>query len=132
MKKLAFPDFPRAEYEQRYERIQRILREKGMDALFLTNRSNLRYFTGLRDGAWDAYHFYFLTLLPVEGPPVLMVGHGFEHLVKQCWIEDVRFWPWSKQFYMDRKSNAVSLVLDVLKERNLDRSTVGMELSGDM
>ncbi len=132
MKELKFLDFPRAEYVQRYARIQQILSEKGIDALFLTNRSNLRYFAGLRDGAWDAHHFYFLTILPAEGLPVLMVAHGFEHLVKQCWIEDVRFWPWSKQFYMDKKSNAVALVLDVLKEKKLAGSTIGMELSGDM
>ena len=132
MKELLYPDFPRAEYERRCMRTQEVLVARGIDALFLTGRQNLRYFAGLRDGAWDAHHFYFLTILPAEGSPVLLVAHGFEHLVQQCWIEDVRFWPWSKQFYMDKKSNAVALVLDVLEEKRLAGATIGMELSANM
>ncbi len=64
MKELMFPDFPRAEYEQRYVRAQQVLRESAIDALYLTGRQNLRYFAGLRDGAWDACHFYFFRLYP--------------------------------------------------------------------
>jgi len=33
----------------RYARTQAALKERGVDALFLTGRSNLRYFAGLRD-----------------------------------------------------------------------------------
>src|SRR5437868_3452201 len=98
MKELLFPDFPRAEYQARYARTQQVLKRRGLNALFLTQRQNLRYFAGLRDGAWDAYHFYFLLLLPAEGEPVLFVANGFNHLVKQSWIEDVRTWPWQKEF----------------------------------
>ncbi len=98
MKKLLFPDFPREEYTARYARTQQTLRQHGIDALFLTQRQNLRYFAGLRDGAWDAHHFYFLTILQAAGDPILLVANGFNHLVKQCWIEDVRYWPWEKAF----------------------------------
>ena len=132
MKKLMFPDFPREEYTARYARTQQSLRQHGIDALFLTQRQNLRYFAGLRDGAWDAHHFYFLTILPAAGDPILLVANGFNHLLKQCWIEDLRYWPWEKAFYMSEKSNAVSLVLDVLKERRLDPGVIGMELGADI
>ena len=132
MKELMFPDFPRAEYEERYARAQQVLRESAIDALFLTGRQNLRYFAGLRDGAWDACHFYFFLLVPAEGTPVLLVSHGFEHLVKQCWIEDVRYWPLPKGSQIDKKSNAVALVLDVLEDKRLASSTIGMELSAGM
>ena len=59
MKQLKSADFPRQEYVERYARTQNALKERGLDGLFLTGRSNLRYFAGLRDGAWDATHFYF-------------------------------------------------------------------------
>jgi Xaa-Pro aminopeptidase len=108
MTELAFPDFPAAEYVSRYTRTQQVLKQHGLDALFLTDRQNLRYFVGLRDGTWDANHFYFLTLIPAEGTPVLFVANGFNHLVQQCWIETVtipfgkpkknlalRMWFWS-------------------------------------
>ena len=132
MKELMFSDFPYEEYAARYAITQQILRQHGIDALFLTQRQNLHYFAGLRDGAWDAHHFYFLTILPVEGDPVLLVANGFNHLVKQCWIEDVRYWAWQKEFYLSKEVNAISLVIDTLKEKRLDTSVIGMELSADM
>ena len=126
------PDFAHEEYVVRYTRIQKTLKRQGIDALFLSGRQNLRYFAGLRDGAWDAPHFYFLILLPAEGEPVLMVSNGFQHLVKQCWIEDVRYWPLAKAFYMSKESNAVALALEVLREKKLDCGVIGMELGADM
>jgi len=132
MKRTLFPDFPVDEYTDRYARTQQALKAHGIDALFLTQRQNLRYFAGLRDGAWDADHFYFLTILPSEGTPLLLVPTGFQNLVQQSWIEDVRYWPWAKAFYMATESNAVPLVLDVLKERGLDRGIIGMELGADI
>jgi Xaa-Pro dipeptidase len=132
MKDLMSADFPYEEYTARYAHTQEVLRRQTIDALFLTGRQNLRYFAGLRDGAWDAHHFYFLVVLPAEGEPVLLVSNGFQHLVKQCWIEDVRFWPLSSAFYMSKESHAVSLVLDVLREKGLERGTIGMELSSDL
>lgn len=132
MKELRFPDFPRDEYLARYARTQKLLKERRLDALFLTNRQNLRYFAGLRDGAWDAHHFYFLTLLPAEGEPVLFVANGFNHLVKQCWIEDVRYWPWQKEFYLAKESGAIDLVVHTLAENHLATGVIGMELSPDL
>jgi Xaa-Pro aminopeptidase len=132
MKELRFPDFPREEFLARYVRTQQILKRHGLDALFLTQRQNLRYFAGLRDGAWDAYHFYFMILLPVEGDPVLFVANGFNHLVEQCWIEDVRNWPWQKEFYLAKESAAIPLVVQTLKEKCPSAGVIGMELSPDI
>ncbi len=132
MKELMFSDFPREEYVTRYARTQQILRQRGLDTLFLTGRQNLRYFAGLRDGAWVGNHFYFLAIVPAEGDPVLLVANGFNHLVKQCWIEDVRYWAWHKEFYLAKESNSISLVIETLEEKGLDRSVIGMELSADL
>ena len=132
MKQLEFSDFPPQEYVERYRRLQAVLKRAGLDGLLLTGRSNLRYFAGLRDGAWDAGHFYFPVILPAEGEPVLMASDGFQHLVKQCWIEDVRHWPLSKEFYMSKEFAGTPLILEVLREKALDRGVLGMELSSDM
>jgi len=132
LKEPRFPDFPREEYVARYARTQQVLKRRGLDALFLTQRQNLRYFAGLRDGAWDAHHFYFLTLLPAEGDPVLFVANGFNRLVEQCWIEDVRYWPWQKEFYLAKESAAIPLVVQTLTEKRLSAAVIGMELSADI
>jgi len=132
MKDLWFPDFPPDEYTTRFARTQATLKEHNIDALFLTQRSNLRYFAGLRDGTWDAYHFYYFVILPAEGSPALLVANGFQNLMKQCWIEDVRYWPWTRAFYTAKESNSVKLVLDILKEKRLDTGVIGMEIGSDM
>jgi Xaa-Pro dipeptidase len=132
MKEPRFPDFPREAYLARYVRTQQSLKRHGLDALFLTQRQNLRYFAGLRDGAWDAYHFYFMVLLPVEGDPVLFVANGFNHLVKQCWIDDVRYWPWQKEFYLAKESAAIPLVIETLAEKSLTAGVIGIELSPEI
>ena len=127
MKEVLYPDFPVEEYRSRYSRTQQVLKRRGIDALFLTQRQNMRYFAGVRDGAWDAHHFYFLSLLPAEGEPVLLTSKGFNQIVKQSWIEDAREWSLSREFYMSKESNAISAVLDVLREKHLDRGVIGME-----
>jgi Xaa-Pro aminopeptidase len=132
MKELHYPDFPREEYVARYARTQKTLKAHGLDALLLTQRQNLRYFAGLRDGAWDAYHFYFVTLLPAEGEPVLFAANGFNNLLTQSWIEDIRQWPWQKEFYLANESNAIPLIIDTLREMRLATGVIGMELSPDI
>ena len=132
MKELRFADFPASEYAQRYARIQRSLTALGIDALILTGRSNLRYFAGLRDGAWDANHFYFPAIIPAQGEPVLLAANGFQHLLQQCWIEDVRHWSFSKEFYMSKEFSGASVLLDVIREKGLEQSVLGWELSSDM
>jgi Xaa-Pro dipeptidase len=132
MKELRYPDFPREEYAARYARTQAALKAHGLDALLLTQRQNLRYFAGLRDGAWDAYHFYFIALLPAEGEPVLFAANGFNHILTQSWIEDIRHWPWQKEFYLAKESNAIPLIADTLREKGLDKGVIGMELSPDI
>ena len=132
MKELHYPDFPRNEYIARYARMQETLKAHGLDALLLTQRQNLRYFAGLRDGAWDAYHFYFVTLLPAEGEPVLFAANGFNHILTQSWIEDIRQWPWQKEFYLAKESNAIPLIIDTLRERRLATGVIGLELSPDI
>lgn len=128
MKKLQFPDFPRDEFADRFVGTQKALKAHGIDALFLTQRANLRYFAGLRDGTWDAYHFYYFVILPAEGEPVMLVANGFQNLMRQCWIEDVRYWSWPRAFYASSETRSVQLILDVLRERRLERGVLGMEI----
>lgn len=132
MRELCFPDFPPDEYATRFKRTQAALKAHGVDALFLTGRSNLRYFAGWRDGGWVCDHYYYFVILPAEGSPVLLVAIGYQNLMKQCWIEDVRYWPWTKAFYTAKESNSVKLVLDILKEKRLATGVIGMEIGSDM
>ena len=63
---------------------------------------------------------------------MLLAANGFQHLVKQCWIEDVRHWSFSKEFYMSEEFMGSQLVVDVLREKGLHEGVIGMELSAAM
>ena len=130
-KELWFPDFPYEEFTTRHARTQAALKSHGMDVPFLTQRQNLRHFAGLRHGSWDAYHPYFLIILFAEGHPVLLAANGFQNLLKQCWAEDLLYWGWHKEFYLATDSNAVPLILGILREKRLEVPVVGMEPGPD-
>lgn len=134
MKEAMFPDFPRAEFEARWRRARRIMKEDGIDALLLTNQENLRYFAGFNQGAWCCKHFYFFMLLPCDEtiPPALIFANGFQTLAKVSWVEEVHHWNWPKGFYMSHETNAIPLIADVLKQKKLSDGVIGMELGANM
>lgn len=134
MKEAMFPDFPRDEFEARWQRARGVMKESGIDALLLTNQENLRYFAGFNQGAWCCKHFYFFMLLPCDESiaPTLIFANGFQNLAKASWVEEVHYWRWHKAFYMSHETNAVPLIADVLKEKKLSDAVIGMELGANM
>lgn len=134
MKEAMFPDFPRDEYEARWQRSRRAMKDRGIDALLLTNQENLRYFAGFNQGAWCCKHFYFLMILPRDESilPTLIFANGFQHLAKSSWVEEVHYWKWPKEFYMSHETNAVPLLVEVMKEKKLFDGVIGMELGANM
>ena len=134
MKEAMFPDFPRQEYEARWQRSRQIMKAHGIDALLLTNQENLRYFAGFNQAAWCCNHFYFFMVLPCEEsiPPSLIFANGFQHLAKASWVEEAYYWNWPKAFYMSHETNAVPLIADVLKQKKLADAVIGMELGANM
>ncbi len=134
MKETHFPDFPRQEYEARWQRCRQILKASKIDVLLLTNQENLRYFAGFNQGAWCCKHFYFFMVVPCDEsiPPALIFANGFQHLAKASWVEEIHYWNWPKAFYMSDQTNATPLIAAVLKEKKLFDAVVGMELGANM
>ena len=48
----AWPDFPRAEYQRRYARLQVLMDREGLDALVLTQEESIRYLAGYNSVIW--------------------------------------------------------------------------------
>lgn len=134
MKQALFPDFPAEEYESRWSRTRRILKAAGIDALLLTNQENLRYFAGFHEGAWCCKHFYFFMLLPADETiaPCLIFANLFQNLAKASWVKEAHYWPWPAAFYMSHETNAVPLIVDVLKEKRLFDGVIGLEMGANM
>ncbi len=89
-----YAPFPRAEYQRRLERLRRVMAQQGLDALLLTAKENVVYFSGLQTIGWDSKHRPLGLVVPADGrPPVLVVPESLEFVAyESSWIEDVRLW----------------------------------------
>jgi Xaa-Pro aminopeptidase len=93
----------------------------GFDAIFITERTNYRYFTGNQTIQFNNKQRPMTVLVPRRGKPVMMV-YGLEaQLVRdETWVEDVR--P-----YVDVPF-PISLVAETFKDLGLEVGKIGCEL----
>src|SRR3990170_7655485 len=128
MRGSSYMDFPTEEFQDRYRRVQRLMREAGLDALLLSDGGNLIYLTGYRTLLLISKFRPFLAMAFADGDPMLVlpnleVGVGR----KMSWITDVRGWG-ARGYYCDRP-DAVSILKDLIAERRLSGKRIGFELS---
>jgi Xaa-Pro aminopeptidase len=118
----AAPDFPREEYDLRYERTRRMMAADGFDALFVTAPKNYIYFTGHEsDQITDQKIRPFVFLLPLEGDPLCFVAE-FEtkNLSRTTWLGDR-----ARTFGLFKHNDAIA---DGLREAGLESARIGCEL----
>ena len=84
-------NFPRAEFDQRYERLREELLRMGADALLVTSEANFNYFTGfVAVHPWVSFSRNLIAILPVEEPPALVVPAFLaDEARSQSWIERI-------------------------------------------
>ena len=128
-----YPEFDKAEYLERYRRLRLEMDESGLDAILVTNELNNRYFAGFLGKVFTLGHYYFFALLPRDESlePTFLCAKGFS-IAATSWIGDKRFWDWPKNFYASQHSPGVAALAEVIHEKGLSQSTIGMELSNDM
>jgi Xaa-Pro aminopeptidase len=117
-------DFPRQEFEVRWARAQQLMDEGNLDAIFVTERTNYRYFTGNQTIQFNNKQRPMTFVLPRHGKPAMMV-YGLEaELVRdESWVDDVRG-------YVDVPF-PTALVVDTLRDRGLENGRIGCELGDD-
>lgn len=94
------PFFPAVEYEERYRKVSKAMASHDIDALIVTARENIRYFTGFNTGLYNIDDKYFncFAILPrdMSLKPAFLIREGNEGTASLVWMEDKRFWPCSK------------------------------------
>jgi Xaa-Pro aminopeptidase len=122
--------FPREEQEARIAKARRLMRERGIDGLVVTDKLNFYYFTGQRVPPWMSSRPTILVL-PLDGEPAVIDWSGpgmFARLFKRPYpnfVEDRRIYP-EVPFTRDE---AVDWGLrEVLVDRKLESSTLAIEL----
>ena len=98
--------------------------EANLDAIFVTERTNYRYFSGSRTIQHNNKQRPMIVLIPKKGKPVMMV-YGLEAQLarEETWIEDIRG-------YVDVPF-PVGLVVDTFKDLGLEFGRIGCELGNE-
>jgi len=123
-----YMDFTKQEFQDRYRRLQDLMREAKLDAALLSDAGNMVYVTGYRTLLYISKFRPFLAMVFAEGDPVLILPNLEVGVGRQMgWIDDVRGWG-ARGPYTDR-SDALTIVRDVIAERRLGGKRIGFELS---
>ena len=129
-----------------YDRLSRVMREAGIDVLLAHTGPNVEYLTDFEwmagyndhtmiteDGKAYAVDFVCLPQDEAKGPCLVAPsGQTGYPEANDVWIEDVRYWGpvfhvAGQDEQMHVSDDPVAMVADVLREKGLDRGTVGVE-----
>jgi len=115
-------DFPLRAYRRRLARVQSLLADSSMDALFLTMRDQVEYLSGFRVVSLRLLGKSFWLVVFAESEPVLIVDSIHEvNASRTSCLEDVRIWgPGGR--------TAIDHLVEVFREHGLEDAVVGMEL----
>jgi len=120
LKEAKYADFPSKEYELRYEKAKNVMEKHEVDALIITGKENMRYFTGLIEEAWVIPNYYFMALLSRDKGATLFLRPGNENVAQSSWIEDVSF-----------EDPPIGALLNTIKEKSLENASLGMEFGSE-
>lgn len=83
-------EFLPTEYEQRLEKVQMLMAESGLDALFLCSEPTFRYFTGHYTETWLNLARPMAVWIPQNGEPVAVVCDSEEDWMRECaWVSKI-------------------------------------------
>jgi Xaa-Pro aminopeptidase len=117
---LEYKRFPKEEYENRWKKAKQLMKDKGLDALFITDGVNYTYLSGAhRD---FSYSRPTIMILPKDDEPTIIIHEFFEGAQKkETWVEDVRI-------YKSLLGAPVELIKEVMNEKGLAKGVIGAEL----
>lgn len=126
MKDALMLDFPVEEYEQRRARLVQEMDKHDIDAVIFTSKDNLRYFTGFQTIIWMSNLATPGILIVARDGSMTMVGSKLRLdtiLISVC-VEDVRGY----DNFAPNGSGYIGLVYEVLKEKNVHKGKIGLEI----
>lgn len=92
MPDLSSRGFDVTEYENRTARLQKVMREKEVDAILFTTEPNVRYFSGFLTQFWHSPTRPWFLIVPLAGKPIAVIPEIGETGMAATWIDDIRTW----------------------------------------
>ena len=106
-------DFLEAEFYQRTEKTQKLMYERGLDAILLCTEAEVRYYTGFRSLFWQSPTRPWFVVIPQSGKPIAVIPEIGRDLMERTWVDEIITWPSPR-----REDDGVSLLVKVLKGSN--------------
>ena len=106
------------ELQARVANAQRLMRDQGLDALYLDTSTNLRYFTGIVLNLTERLHG---AIIPAQGP-VTYLSPAFEEPKTRALLrfgDDIRCW--------EEHEDPTALAIDTIRSLGVERGTVAID-----
>lgn len=117
-------DFLEAEFYQRTEKTQKLMYERGLDAILLCTEAEVRYYTGFRSLFWQSPTRPWFVIIHQSGKPIAIIPEIGRDLMERTWVDEIITWPSPR-----REDDGVSLLFEVLKGSNNIGLLMGEEAS---
>ena len=119
--------FSNEEFEIRLERAQDLLYENKLDALLISNPSNLRYFSGIDTHFWESPTRPWFLVVPLSGRAIAVIPEIGEKLFQKSFVKDI--YTWSSPNINGDDISPLKSVLESLPSRF---GAIGAELGKEM
>ena len=119
--------FSNEEFEIRLERAQDLLYENKLDALLISNPSNLRYFSGIDTHFWESPTRPWFLVVPLSGRAIAVIPEIGEKLFQKSFVKDI--YTWSSPNINGDDISSLKSVLESLPSRF---GAIGAELGKEM
>lgn len=124
--------FPLSEYKKRAEKAKKLMDENDIDALLLTQRANVEYFSGALNTLWHCKDRPFTFILPRDGEPAIVIPRLLECVTaRTTWVKDIRCYPSSPPKESERIVCPATIAA-TLEEKGLSKSVIGIEAGYDL
>ncbi len=84
--------FEVSEYENRLNKIQKLMSESKMDAILLTTQVDIEYYTGFKTQFFQSPTRPWYVLIPNNGKPQAIIPTIGESGMRETWIDDIKTW----------------------------------------
>ena len=116
--------FDISEYENRLDNIQRLMRSQKMDAILLTTKVDIEYYTGFKTQFFQSPTRPWYVLIPSNNKPKAIIPTIGESGMSQTWLDDIQTWT-----SPNPKDDGISLLLATIKSLTSKYKCLGVPKS---
>ena len=84
--------FEVSEYENRLNKIQKLMFESKMDVILLTTQVDIEYYTGFKTQFFQSPTRPWYVLIPASGKPQAIIPSIGESGMRETWVDDIKTW----------------------------------------